>query len=121
MRQRLETMGEQFRKAISAALIFEMRDPSLKNVTVTRVKISPDLQFADIRVTFLDDGKSRAAMLRSLEGAEGALKRVLSREIKMRRTPKLRFHCDEDVLAERRIDEILGGLEIPPKDDDHDP
>ncbi len=85
----------------------------MDGIVVTRVKVSPDLQFADVRFTLPDEkppGKAMSALNRS----KGILKRVVSQQVRLRRMPEFRFHLDRDVHAERRIEEILSGLHIPP-------
>jgi len=116
LHDRLSVLNEQYRQILSSALLFEMRDPELKDITITRVKLTPDFQFADVRFTLYDDEKSPEKTLRALERARGMLKRILSGQINLRRAPELRFHYDEDIAAERRIGEILENLDIPPEE-----
>lgn len=106
-------LPEDIRQVISNALLFEMRDPSLAGVTVTRVKVSPDLQFADIRFSVMGADTNPKKVEAALNRARGAFKRELTKKIRMRRVPELRFHFDEDVASERRIGEILDQLDIP--------
>jgi len=118
MPKRADIYAEQIRQIISEAVLFEMRDPALEGITITRVRVSPDLQYADIRFTPQDDVRDPADVARALQHAAGAFRRKLAKSIQMRRTPQLRFHFDEDVAAERRIGEILDNLAIPREDDD---
>lgn len=110
MSHRMEQLEEDFRQVLAAALMFEMRDPGLDGVTVTRVKLSPDLSYADVRYTLMEQSPGKAQAQKSLERASGALKREISSRIKVRRMPALRFHFDDMVEEERRIGEILEDL-----------
>jgi ribosome-binding factor A len=113
MTDRAAALSEHTRQIISLTLYFQVSDPNLQGITVTRVKVSPDLQFADVR--FTHEGKqSLTKVLTSLEKANGIFRKTISREIKLKRVPQLRFHQDTDVIAERRIGDILDGLDIPP-------
>ena len=107
MSNRLHNLAEQVRQVISYAINFEMGDPGFVGVTITRVKLSPDLQFADVLFTELDDGIDPEVPMRSFQRAKGALKRHVAQRVQMRRVPELRFHYDDDVKAERRINQIL--------------
>ena len=117
MSNRSSVLAEQIRQVISEAIYFEMRDPNLEGITVTRVRVSPDLQFADVRFTPQDDVRDPEALAVALNRASGAFKRHLAKKVRMRRIPDLRFHYDEDVSAERRISDLLDDLEIPPVQD----
>lgn len=111
-------LSEQLRQIISNLLYFEMKDPKLEGVTITRVRVSSDLQFADVRFTMMDEKKNHGSVLNALNRAKGALKRAIGKRIKLRRIPELRFHLDEDVLHERRIGQILQELHIPEREND---
>lgn len=118
MSDRSSTLAEQIRRIVSEALYLELRDPNLEGITITRVRVSQDLQFADIRFTIQDDMRTPETVTRSLDRASGALKRALTKSLRLRRIPSLRFHHDEDVSAERRIGAILETLHIPPEEAD---
>lgn len=110
MTVRTDVISEQIRQLVSTALHFELRDPGLKGVTITRVKVSPDLQFADIRFSMLEIDANPGPVLSAFGRAKGALKRYVSKNLSLRKVPELRFHLDEDVVAEQRIAEVLDNL-----------
>ena len=118
MAHRTGVIGEQLRQILSSAICFEMRDPDLEGIVFTRVRVSPDLQYADVLFSYAEEEKKLVAVLKALNRARGALKRAISRQVKLRRVPDLRFHVDEDMNAERRIGEILDQLHIPPPEND---
>ena len=120
MSNRSDVLAEQIRQVISEAILFEMRDPDLEGITITRVRVSPDLQFADVRFTPQDDIRDPLAVAKSLGRAGGAFRRLLTKKIRMRRVPELRFHYDTDVASERRISGLLNEMNIPPADQDDD-
>lgn len=110
-------LAEQVRQVVSQSLYFDLRDPALDGVTITRVKVTPDLQYADFRFTTLNDEDTEMAHA-ALERAVPALRRVIAGKINLRRVPNLRFHIDDDMIAERRIGDILEKLHIPPAEED---
>ena len=119
MSHRLHNLTEQLRQVLSYALSFEMGDPGFDGVTITRVKLSPDLQYADVLFTELDDEIDPEIPLESFRRAKGALKRLIAQRIQMRRVPELRFHYDDAVAAERRIGKILESINEPEQDSEN--
>ena len=91
----------------------EVHDPGLGFVTLTRVRISPDLQQARIMFTALGDEKSRASSTRALERAAPFLRRQIGARLRLKRTPELTFIYDESVAGQDRIERILNQLHEP--------
>lgn len=107
-----EQVADEIKKVVSFSLYNELRDPAFRDVTITRVKVSPDLQFADIRFTSMDRENSVEAIEEKLNHAVGAFRSILAKKIRIRKTPQLRFHYDADILAEQKIEEILQKLKV---------
>ena len=105
MNQRLQRLADQIQRALSVLIRDEINDPRLTGfVTISAVKISPDLGYADVYVTILepsqDGGMNKEAhqeSLKVLKNASGFLRTQLSQTMKTRTTPRLRFHYDEVV------------------------
>ncbi|WFF38803.1 ribosome-binding factor A [Moraxella nasibovis] len=103
MNQRLQRLSDQIQRTLSVLIRDEINDPRLTGfVTISSVKVSPDLGYADIYVTILepsnDGGMSADAhreSLQVLKNAAGFLRTELSHTMKTRTTPRLRFHYDE--------------------------
>lgn len=101
--QRLKRMADQVQRELSDLIRQELKDPRLGGlVTISNVKVSPDMGYAEIYVTVMgrelsDDDQTAQAHKESLEvlnGAAGFLRVELGRRIKTRITPRLRFHYD---------------------------
>jgi ribosome-binding factor A len=108
---RPDRVGEQIREEVSTLLLREVRDPGIGLVTLTRVKVSPDLQFVRIFYTQMGDEKARKETKRALERATPFLRRKIGDSIRLRRVPELRFEFDESVEHQERIERILLDLE----------
>ena len=101
--QRLRRMADTVQRELSELIHLELKDPRLGGlVTISAVKVSPDLGYADVYVTVmgreLEDDQSEDAHKDSLDvlnKASGFLRQELSRRIKTRITPRLRFHYDK--------------------------
>jgi ribosome-binding factor A len=107
---RPERVGEQIRQAISLALTREVHDPRIGFITVTRVKVSPDLQQARVYYTAIGDERARKDTARGLEAAKAFLRRAVGAEIRLRRVPELAFEYDRGVEHQDRVEQILHEL-----------
>ena len=108
---RPERVGEQIRQEISVLLLSAVHDPGIGLVTLTRVKVSPDLQLARVFYTQMGDEKARTETRRALERATPFLRRQLGSRIRLRRVPELRFEFDTSVENQDRIERILLDLQ----------
>jgi ribosome-binding factor A len=87
-----------------------VHDPGIGFITLTRVKVSPDLQIARIYYTSLGDDKARRETARALERATAFFRRHVGTRLQLRRVPELEFRFDESVGHQDRIEQILRDL-----------
>ncbi len=102
-------VGEELRHALSRILARgELRDPALAdlNLTVTEVRVSPDLRSATAFVVPLGGGGLEAAVV-ALNHAGGFFRSRLAQEVALRHAPRIAFAPDRSFDEARRIDEIL--------------
>jgi len=99
-------VGEEFREILAEAIL-GLKDPRVGFVTVTGVKVSPDLHVAWVYYTVLGDGKAAAGTRAALRSAAPHLRRELGRQIRLKVTPELRFEQDEVPASAERIDALL--------------
>ena len=103
MNQRLQRLADQIQRELAVLIRDEVNDPRLTGfVTISSVKVSPDLGYADIYVTImepeLNDAMTKSShedSIKVLNTAAGFLRTELSHSLKTRTTPRLRFHYDE--------------------------
>jgi ribosome-binding factor A len=100
-------VGDQLRAEISELLAREVHDPGIGFLTVTYVKVTPDLQTARVYYTTLGDEKARKDTRRALERAAPFLRRQIGRRLRLKRVPALEFFFDETVERGDRIEQIL--------------
>lgn len=108
---RPDRVGEQIRQDLAELLAGAVHDPGIGFVTLTRVSVSPDLQMARVYYTTLGDDKARKTTAKALERATPFLRREISKRIRLRRVPELRFEFDRNVENQDRIEQILLDLE----------
>jgi ribosome-binding factor A len=103
---RIDRVGEEFREILAEA-IQGLKDPRVGFVTVTGVKVSPDLHVAWVYYTVLGDEKAKAATRAALRSATPHLRRELGRQIHLKVTPELRFEHDDLLESGQRVDALL--------------
>jgi ribosome-binding factor A len=108
---RPDRVAELVRQEISQLLLSEVHDPGIGLVTLTRVKVSPDLQLVRVYYTQMGDERARTETRRALERATPFLRRQLGSRIRLRRVPELRFEFDDSVENQDRIERILLDLQ----------
>jgi ribosome-binding factor A len=84
-----------------------MRDPRIGLVTITGVKMSPDLREARVYWTVHGDLEQRKHTAKGLDNARGFLRRELGLELKLRVTPDLHFTYDEAIDRGERIELLI--------------
>jgi len=89
----------------------EVHDPGIGFLTLTRVKVTPDLQLARVYYTTLGDEKAQRETAKALRRAAPFLRRQLGQRIRLRRVPDLEFHYDESIANADRVERILHDLE----------
>jgi ribosome-binding factor A len=114
---RLARVSEAVREVASETILFELRDPRVKMVTVTRAEVSGDLQHAKVYVSIMGTEKEQLLTLRGLRHASGFVQSRLANRLQTRFTPVIQFVLDEGVKKSieitRLINEALGTTSAP--------
>ncbi len=113
--RRTARVASMIREVVSTAILFELRDPRIKNVTVLGADVSPDLRYAAVRISVMGDEKTAALTMHGLNSAKGYLQSKVAEYIKSRYTPELRFVLDDTVLKSVQTSAIL--RDVLPADD----
>ena len=103
----MRRVNEAVREVLSARIAEGLNDPRIGFVTLTSVETSPDLRHARVYVSVLGDESERADTLAALDSAHGLLQQAIARELRMKRTPTLRFVFDESIERGMMISELL--------------
>src|ERR1700751_5351880 len=117
MTERMRRVNESVRQALAEALP-ELKDPRIGLTTVTAVDTAPDLRHATVYVSVFGSSRKQRASLLGLEAAHGILHSRLARELRLKRTPQLRFEYDPTVERGVRMTRLID--ELAPDDDDAD-
>jgi ribosome-binding factor A len=118
MSDRMRRVNEAVR-AVVAETVSGLKDPRIGLVTVTSVRITPDLREGTVYVSVLGGEKKRRATLAGLESAHGVVQGRVARELGLKRTPLLTFEYDPSVEHGVRMTALIDELarELPPEDE----
>ena len=105
--RRQRRVAEQIHRELSLLLMREARDPRLADVTITEVRVTPDLLIAHVYFTVLGDSARQQEAVAALEHANGFLRTQLAGQVRLRFAPELVFQLDSSAEYGRRIDELL--------------
>jgi ribosome-binding factor A len=111
--RRVQRAAEAIRESVSRSILFDLKDPRVKAVTVTFVEVAPDMRSAKVHVSVMGDEKQQTLTLRGLQNAAGFLQSKLGERIETRYTPRLTFVLDLGVKHSIEISRIL--QEVLPK------
>jgi len=104
---RPERVGHEIQALLGQLFAGGMRDPRLGFVTITGVKMSPDLREARVFWTVHGDAEQRKHTEKGLASARGFLRREIGASLKLRVVPDVHFTYDEAIDRGDRIDQLL--------------
>ena len=109
---RIGRINEEIQKEL-AALIPNLKDPRVQDtmISITHVETTPDLRYAKIYVSFLDESRANDA-LKGLKSAGGYLRRELGRSLQLRYTPELVWALDDSITYGAKMLKLINSLEV---------
>jgi len=107
---RLKRLSEVVQRKASEVILYELKDPRMGFVTVTRVKLSGDLRHAVIYYSVVGSDGERSRTEHAIENARGYIQGQIASALKTRVTPMIRFEYDASVEGSVRVSQILSEL-----------
>lgn len=111
--RRVLKAASAIREVVSTAILLELRDPRVRDVTVTMVEVSGDLRHAKVYVSVMGDAAKQNLTLHGLQSAAGFLQKKVHERIDTRYTPRLQFVLDQGVKNSIEVARILQEI-LPP-------
>ncbi|MDR2170805.1 MAG: 30S ribosome-binding factor RbfA [Planctomycetaceae bacterium] len=118
MSRRTLKAGEAIRQVVSMAILTEIQDPRVRDVTVLHVEVSGDMQIAKVHVSIMGDDTKQKLCMRGLQSSAGFLQSKIAKRIDMRFTPKIEFVLDKGVKNQLYVSKVLDEL-LPKKNNDN--
>ena len=114
---RIGRINEEIQKEL-ASLLRNLKDPRVQNtmISITRVETTPDLRYAKVYASFLEDNKANDA-LKGLKSAGGYLRRELGRALNLRYTPELVWALDDSITYGAKMLKLINSLEVEQDED----
>src|SRR5215217_2299366 len=104
---RLARVNEVVREVAATTILFDIKDPRVKNVTVTRAEVSADLQHAKVYVSVMGSEREQKLTMYGLASAAGFVQTKVAERLTTRHVPHITFVVDEGVKKSLAIAQIL--------------
>ena len=117
---RIGRINEEIQKELSA-LLRNLKDTRVQDtmISITHVETTPDLRYAKIYVSFLQEERAKDA-LKGLKSAGGYLRRELGQSLQLRYTPELVWEQDDSITYGAKMLKLINSLEVNHDDDGAD-
>jgi ribosome-binding factor A len=116
--RRQRRVAELIHRELSWLLMRDVRDPRLADLTITEVRVTPDLLLARIFFSVLGSSEQQKEAQAGLESASGFLRSQLAGRVRLRSVPELIFELDTSVAYGQRIDDLLDQISESGRPDD---
>ncbi len=115
---RIHRINEQIQRELSE-LLRRVKDPRVQDtmISVTRVETTPDLRYAKVYVSLLQEDRAQAAM-EGLKSAGGFLRRELGGKLGLRYSPELVWALDDSIAYGAKLLKLINSLEVERDDAD---
>jgi ribosome-binding factor A len=118
--RRVQRAAQAIREVVSMAILADLKDPRVADVTVTYVEVSPDMRQAKVHVSVMGDDAKQKLCLEGLQSSAGFLQTKIGKRIDTRYTPRLRFELDMGVKQSLAIAQLLHDV-LPAESSDETP
>ncbi len=114
---RIMRINEEIQKSLAEKLR-TVKDPRVSTtmISITRVETTPDLRYAKVYVSFLEEDKAPDAM-KGLKSAGGYLRREVGNALKLRYTPELQWALDDSITYGAKLLALINSLEVSHDED----
>ena len=96
--RRIAKVNRAVLESLSSTILFELKDPRVKNVTILDVETTDDMRSAKVHVGVRGDVKIQSLTLHGLESARGFLQAKIADRLQTRYTPVLKFILETNWL-----------------------
>jgi ribosome-binding factor A len=111
---RADQVGAQVQEEIMSIIRRDLKDPRIGFVSITAVRMSPDLRQARVRVSVLGNPDQQKASIQGLVSAKGLIRHELGRRLEnLKFSPELRFELDPSIEYSVHINKLLKEV-LPP-------
>jgi len=106
MAHRIDKIEHLIKEEVSMIFLYKLQDPAFGLLTVTNVKVSPDLKIAKIYISVFEKEK-REAVLEKIREKTGFIRTELAHRIRIKFTPELKFFIDDTLDYVEKIEGLI--------------
>jgi len=119
MSRRTDRVNQLLREELSNLILRDLKDPRVDHglVSITEVRVSPDLRHATVYVSHLGESKDREDVLRGLSAASHHLHTELMHRLNMRAVPELLFRFDPSIERGARLASLINDVSAEPTEE----
>jgi len=107
MSRRTLKAAEAIRQIVGMAILVEIQDPRVKDVTVVRVDVSGDMQTAKVYVSVMGDDAKQNLCMKGLKSCAGFLQSKIAKRLETRYVPHLQFVLDQGIKNQLLVSKML--------------
>jgi ribosome-binding factor A len=110
-KKRLYRITEEIKRDLTLIIRKKLNDPRIsEHITISHAEVTEDLKFAKIYISSIEDIEDRIKFAEILNKAKGFLRTELSKVLKTRTAPELKFFVDETIENGVRINKLLNDI-----------
>lgn len=106
--KRSDRVGDLIKEEIASMILHgEVKDPRIGFVTITHVRMSPDLKEARVYFSQIGADEEKLSSRDGLTSACGYIRRALAKRLKLKHIPTLSFFFDDSIEYSDHIDQVI--------------
>lgn len=118
MAHRIDKLEHLIKEEVSMIFLYKLHDPALGLITITNVKISPDLKIAKIYISVFEKEK-REAVIEKIRERTGFIRTELAHRIRIKFIPELKFFVDDTLDYVEKIEGLIKKIHENDNKDDN--
>jgi ribosome-binding factor A len=115
---RTERVASVIKERIAAILIHDYNDPSYGFITVTDVKMSPDLKIAKVYFSVFGSEEVKGRAMKMLESENKHIRGLIASYVQLKFAPALQFYLDHTLEEVDKINRLINKIHEDEKKDD---
>jgi ribosome-binding factor A len=104
---RADRVKKILREEISKILEYELKDPRVGLVTITRVDVTKDLRHAKVYFSVIGDESRKEQARQGVESATGFVRKMIGERVRLKFLPEIEFKYDDSIEYSQHISEVL--------------
>jgi len=113
MTLRTDRVASLIKEEVGTMLSLKFQGSQYGLVTVTEVRVTPDLRIANIFVSIMGDDDKKESTMKAIEQERKSIRSHLGTHVRTKFTPDINFHLDESFDRMEKINKIIEKIHSP--------